>query len=325
MFDILSIVPGRKRKTPSGWYTFNAICCIHFGHRADRRSRGGIKMEGPINFSYHCFNCGFKTSFKLGKTISADTRKLLEWCGIESILIQKWSLESLQHKDLLDYTEIKKRVRSRIKFKEKPLPDGEFLDDANPLHKEYIDYLRRRGLNHRDYPFMITPHDHGRQAKRIIIPYTHDNKIVGYISRFLDDRIPKYIKEQQTGYVFGCDFQKPDWPIVILTEGVFDALSLNACALTHNEISPEQIEVIAGMNKQVIFVPHQDKSGLPVCDHALELGYKVSIPNWAPGIKDINEAVVQYGRLPTLLSILQSATTSPIKIELKRKQLAKRL
>jgi hypothetical protein len=325
MFDILSIIPGRKKATGSGWTTFNAVCCIHFGHKADRRGRGGVITDGTNNFTYHCFNCGFKARFTLGKRISANLRQLLGWCGVEDVMIQKWSLESLQHKDLINTTPVKKWVKDRTKFKEKKLPSGEFLDPENELHKKYIDYLHGRDINYRDYPFLVTPNERGRNGNRIIIPYTHDGKIVGHISRFLDERIPKYVKEQQTGYVFGYDFQKPDWPVCIVTEGIFDALSLNACALTQNTFNPEQIKVLASLNRQIIFVPHQDKSGLPACEHALELGYKVSLPNWEPGIKDINEAIVAYGRLPTLLSILQSATTSLIKIELKRKQLAKRL
>ena len=40
-------------------------------------------------------------------------------------------------------------------------------------------------------------------------------------------------------------------------------------------------------------------------------------------IKDVNDAVVRYGKLPTLLSILQSATMSKIKIEIQRKKIEK--
>jgi DNA primase len=67
-------------------------------------------------------------------------------------------------------------------------------------------------------------------------------------------------------------------------------------------------------------VPDQDEAGLEICDRALELGYQVSIPNWSDEVKDVNDAVVKYGRLPTLLSILQSATASKIKIGMARKR-----
>jgi len=182
-----------------------------------------------------------------------------------------------------------------------------------------------RLINYNDYPFLVTPNDTGRQSNRIIIPYTYNNKIVGHTSRFLDNKIPKYINEQQPGYVFGYDFQKPDWEVCLLVEGIFDALSLNACALTHNTINDDQAQILAQLNKRIIFIPDRDKTGLETCDRALELGYSVSIPEWDDDVKDVNDAVVKYGKLPTLLSILSSATTSKIKIELQRKKIEKRL
>jgi hypothetical protein len=67
-------------------------------------------------------------------------------------------------------------------------------------------------------------------------------------------------------------------------------------------------------------VPDRDKTGMNICDRALELNYSVSIPPWNDDIKDVNDAVKFYGRLPTLLSILQHETTNKIKIEMMRKR-----
>jgi len=324
MFDILSIVPGKKKLTSSGWYSLNAICCGYRGHRPDKRSRGGIKFDGESNWSMHCFNCGFKCGFTLGKTLTKNTKQFLSWCGIEETQIQKWNLESLQYKDLLDYVKVKKE-KLRVKFKEHTLPEGELIDINNTLHKIYVDYLQSRKINPNSYPFMITPNETGRMGKRIIIPYTFKNKIVGHTSRFLDNKIPKYINEQQPGYVFGFDFQKPDWQVCILVEGIFDALSINGCALTHNTINDDQALLLSSLKKQIIFVPDRDKTGLETCDRALELGYSVSIPNWESDVKDVNDAVVRYGKLATLLSIFQSATTSKVKIEMQRRKIEQRI
>ena len=60
-----------------------------------------------------------------------------------------------------------------------------------------------------------------------------------------------------------------------------------------------------------------------MCDKALELGYSVSLPDWEVDVKDVNDAVVKYGKLPTLLSILQCATNSKIKVEMRRKKIGK--
>jgi hypothetical protein len=285
--------------------------------------RGGIKFDGE-NWAYACFNCGFKTGFTLGKSIAPNTRKLLQYCGIEDSQITKWSLESLQHKDLLDYIRVKKQ-KSRIKFQDHTLPEGELIDINNSKHNTFTEYLLKRGINPDSYPFLITPHEKGRNGNRIIIPYTYKNKIVGHTSRFLDNRIPKYINEQQPGYVFNIDSQKPDWQVCIVTEGIFDALSIDGVAVMHNDINNDQANLLGSLNKPIILVPDRDKTGLELCDKALELGYQVSLPNWETEIKDVNDAVVKYGKLPTLLSILQAATSSKIKIELKRKQIAKGL
>ena len=207
---------------------------------------------------------------------------------------------------------------------EVPLPDAELVDANNPNHKVYVDYLNKRKIS-LSYPFMCTPEDEGRQANRVIIPYTFDNKVVGHTSRYLDDRIPKFINDQQQGYVFGYDLQKPDWQVCIVVEGIFDALSIDGCALTHNTISDQQAEILKSLNRKIIVVPDRDKTGLEICDRALDLGFYISLPEWENDIKDTNDAVVKYGKLPTLLSILQSATNSKIKIEMKRKQLDKRL
>ena len=322
MFDILSIIPGKKKTTSSGWHSFNAICCGHLGHKPDRRMRGGIKFDGQTNWSMHCFNCGYKCNFVLGRSISYKTKQLLLWCGIDDTQIGKWSLESLQQKDLLEIV-IQKKTRIKLKFKDHELPAGEMLDGNNPLHKVYVDYVQSRGINYNEYPFLITPTATGRYANRIIIPYTYNNKIVGHTSRFLDNKIPKYINEQQPGYVFNIDIQKPEWQVCILTEGIFDALSIDGIAIMHDDISNEQAQLIASLNKQIIVVPDRDKTGLKICDRALELGYSVSLPSWESDIKDVNDAVVRYGKLPTLLSILQSATMSKIKIEIQRKKIEK--
>lgn len=323
MFDILQIVPGKKKTTQSGWHSFNAVCCHYRGHKADRRSRGGIKFDGE-NWSYHCFNCGFKCTFTLGRTLTRNTRQLLSYCGIDKDEINKYNLESLQHKDLLDFIKVK-REKKKVKFKEMHLPDAELIDANNPKHEIYVSYLNKRKIRINDYPFMCTPDADGRQANRIIIPYTYENKIVGHTSRYLDDRTPKFINEQQQGYVFGYDLQKPEYEVCIVTEGIFDALSINGCALTHNTISEEQAEILKNLNKKIIVVPDQDKTGLQICDRALDLGFHVSLPDWEVDVKDVNDSLIKYGKLATLLSILQSATNSKIKVEVKRKQLDKRL
>lgn len=323
MFDILSVIPGNKRMTPSGWYAFNAICCTALGHRRDQRGRGGIKIDGH-NWTYHCFNCNFTCAFELGKAMNQKTMDLLQYAGMDEQDIKRYSLESLQHKDILDFT-VKYEKEKRLSFESKNLPDCIPLEESNPEHKIFVDYLVGRKIDYKKYKFYVTPQEAGRNSKRIIIPYYYKKKLVGHTSRYLDDKIPKYINDQQPGYVFNYDMQKQNHEVCILVEGIFDALAIDGCALTHNTINDDQDKLLKQLHKRIIFVPDRDKTGLESIDRAMELGYSVSLPNWSDDVKDVNDAVVKYGKLPTLISILQSATTSKIKIEMQRKKLVKRI
>jgi hypothetical protein len=64
---------------------------------------------------------------------------------------------------------------------------------------------------------------------------------------------------------------------------------------------------------------------MKLVDRAVELGWAVSMPNWPDGIKDVNDAVIRWGKVATLITIMQAKETSKIKIELRKKQLVKRL
>ena len=148
--------------------------------------------------------------------------------------------------------------------------------------------------------------------------------VVGNTARFIDNRQPKYISDTQPGYVFGSDLQKESWTQVIVVEGVFDALAINGLAVLHNDINPLQAQLITSQRKDITVVPDQDAAGMALVDRAVELGWAVSMPQWPPGVKDVNDAVISMGKLATLLTILQARETSKIKIELRKKQLVKR-
>lgn len=318
MLDILSLIHGKKRTTLSGWHSFNAVCCQHRGHKADKRGRAGILFDGSC-WTYSCFNCNFKCGVSPGKNFSNNVRTLLVWLGLDYQQIDKLSFENYRSGYDSAFQESLKPII--INFDKKYLPEGsELLTIGNDCHKPYIEYLYSRSLSMEKYKYYVTPNAVGvRDRNRIIIPYYFNNELVGYTSRYIDNKIPKYISEQQHGYVFNYDMQNTDASVVILVEGQLDAISIDGCAYLGSTISDEQARLISKLGKEVIVVPDRDKSGMGICDRALELGYRVSIPEWHPGIKDTNNAVQKYGRLPTILSILESATTSKITVTMKRR------
>lgn len=327
MIDILSYLPAKRKQSSSGWISFNAPCCVHNGESADKRQRGGMKVA-PQGWSYHCFNCGFKTSFILGRHLSFKARRFLQWLGVPQEEIDYVNLESLKHKNIEGLLEERQQVVQSlmsIEFEERDLPAHvDFLEPNTP----YWDYLKNRCVP-MDYPYMTEGKARAvgpiQVRKAIVVPFTHNGHIVGYSKRFLDDRNPRYVNDIQHGYVFGVDLQHPDWKHVIVVEGVFDALSINGLAVLHAEINDAQVKLIRSLGKEITVVPDQDEAGLKLIDRALELGWAVSIPNWGEGIKDVNDAVRKYGKAATMLSVFEARNTSKIKIEIARRNLQRKL
>ncbi len=320
MIDILRYIPPNSKKSPAGWWSFCCPCCIYNGETRDKKNRGGIILDGN-NWSFSCFNCGYKTKFTYGRSLTLKTKKLLTWLGVDEDTIRKINLDSLKHKSIYDSISSKKSIITITEFNTVPMPS-----EMRPITIEdewAINYLRdERGLDYRDYNYKITPNSKGRYRRRIIIPYMYNKKVVGWTSRFLDSYDPKYLNEkQQSGYIFGLDKQKKDWEFIIVTEGIFDAISLDCISLLHNEISPKQEALLRRQGKQVIVIGDADKAGVKLMDSALEKGFAVSPVKWDNGIKDINEAVKTYGKIGVLARILYSSTTNKITAKMAMKEI----
>jgi hypothetical protein len=327
MLDIQTYLPGKRKRTSSGWISFNAPCCVHNGESADRRQRGGIKITDQ-GWSYHCFNCQFTASFILGRNLSFKARRLLEWLSVPREEIERINLESLKHRNIQGILEDRERtaqVLQGIEFEDRDLPQEFAIIDRNmPVHWQY---LRDRCVPE-DYPIGMIHGDVDDKFSRrqgVIIPFTYDGRIVGHTCRYFDDRNPRYIHDMQPGFVFGTDLQHANWLHVIVVEGVFDALSIGGLAVLHAEINDLQARLIRSLGREITVVPDQDEAGMRLVDRAVELNWAVSMPAWPADVKDVNDAVKKFGKLATLIHIFQARETSKIKIELRRRQLAQRL
>ncbi len=327
MLDILSYLPAKRKPSPQGWLSFNAVCCTHNGQSTDKRGRGGIKVTEQ-GWSYHCFNCSYTASFVLGRTLSFKARRLLGWMGVPDNEIDLLNLESLRHRNVHGILEDRQRVANIIsgiefeEFDDFP-PYSEVVTPEFPL---YWQYLQGRKVPE-DYPIMTAIKNDGIHWVRpfVLVPFTYENKVVGWTARFLDNKIPKYINHSQPGYVFGTDLQHADWQHVLVMEGIFDALSIGGLAVMHNTISDSQARLIRSLGREVTVVPDQDSAGVELIDRAVELGWAVSIPERPEGCKDVNDAVIKLGQLGALLTIMQARETSRIKIELRKRQLVKKI
>jgi DNA primase len=180
--------------------------------------------------------------------------------------------------------------------------------------------MRKRQLYLEDYEFYWSPATGFRN--RLIIPFRNEGKIVGYTARAVNDESrSKYLSDQQPGYVFNVDNQR-DWrrKFCVIVEGPVDAIYLDGVALLGSEIKDQQSMLINHLNKTNIVVPDRDSSGEKLIEQAIENEWMVSMPSWDEDVNDPGDAVLKYGRLYTLHSIVSEAESSPLKIRLKAKK-----
>jgi hypothetical protein len=328
------LLPVRRKTGQNGWTSFNAVCCSHNGETADTRGRGGIKTNNG-QISYHCFNCGYKASFIPGRHLSFKFRKLLSWLGADDLTVRRLVIEAVRLREIIDPEELAKEPDEEIKYDARSLPDhaknivelANFynIGDYNNVPAELlaaIEYVHRRSIDLDKYKFYWTPEEAYNLHRRIVIPYYYKNEIVGYTSRSIVNGIkPKYWSSHPADFVFNLDQQQSNWKFVIVCEGPFDAMSVDGVALSGSEVSDIQVDQIDRLQREVIVVPDRDRAGRKLIDRAIEAGWTVSFPVWQENCKDINEAVVNYGKLFVIKSILAGKESSRLKIELKKKKL----
>ena len=320
---ILALLPSKRKATPSGWTSFDAVCCQHNGNSRDTRKRGGILTNADGGFQYHCFNCNFKAGWTPGKLLSKNTKTLFKWMGLSDTDLGKLNLVALKIKD--DQPVLKKALN--FELTEKSLPDDclsindwikEGCQDEDLLNVvEYLTNERQIGWDWYNWHWSAAP----GFRDRVIIPFYHEGKIVGYTGRKIKDGKPKYLTDAQPGYVFNLDRQTHERKYVIVTEGQFDAIAIDGCAISHNSPNEAQCMRLNALGREVIIVPDRDKPGAVMLKSAIENNWTVSLPPWGDEVKDVADAVKKYGRLYVLATILHYRVSGEIKINLLKKKL----
>ena len=183
---ILTSLPAGQKKTPSGWISFNAPCCVHNGESQDKKKRGGIMNSADGTISYHCFNCGYKCSWQPGRPFSHKMRRLLQWLGTADDVINKVALDVMRENEGVEAQE-----RSIVlpTFKTVQLPESarklqDWADycalEPTGVDKNLVkifEYMKERDLYLDDTDYYWTPELAYRD--RLIIPFYYDGRVVG--------------------------------------------------------------------------------------------------------------------------------------------------
>jgi hypothetical protein len=280
--------------------------------------------------SYHCFNCGFKTSYVIGRKLTFKMRQFMGYIGIPDDTIRKLAIEAMREEE----GDIKYEKKKFVTFNKRELPSGAkklevwlekmlenlLSDDETKSVDNLLKYLEGRGIGADWYDFMYSPNKSWDVDKRLLIPFYWRGDIVGFSGRMFEESTKvKYYTDVQPGYVFNMDAQDWSRKFVLVTEGPFDAITVSGVSILGSEINDTQRELIDGLGRQVIVVPDRDAPGEKLINQAMEFGWSVAFPEWEDGVDDVADAVLKYGRLFTIQSILKTTERSKLKIDLKRK------
>jgi hypothetical protein len=336
--ELAGYLPAKRQTNSKGWQSFNAVCCPHNGESMDKRGRGGIIFNPDGGVSYHCFNCQYKAAYTPGHPLPYKFRKLLDWLGVDDATIHRLVIDALREKERQELLGIIKpevvKEEVKVNFKKRSLPPESmsflelvtFYELADSLSYpdnlvKAVEYVDKRKINMQRYNFYVSPDIKFKMDKRVIVPFTWKGDTIGYTARtFVDGVKPKYQTEVDSGYVFNIDKQERDWKFVLVSEGIFDAISVDGVACMGSDITKQQVDLIESLDREIIVVPDWNKSGQKLIDVALANKWSVAFPVWAETCEDINDAVVKYGKLFVMKAILDSVERSSLKIQLKRKQ-----
>ena len=328
-------LPQRRRQTAKGWWNFNGVCCHHRGHNPDTRSRGNALLTPDGQVVVNCYNCGFKTVYR-GSDISTNFENWLDWLGVPRAKIQEAKLEILSKKlsGELETTETTNWFHQEnfpeVELPKYSLPIQEWLNNPEIPDEliRCVEYLSGRGRAVAEgYQYYWTPSSKHDFCNRILIPFYHREKIVGYTGRYAgappDRDTPRYYNSDvPAGYLFNNRvLNLHQRRYVMVVEGPLDAIAVDGISPLGSTLNRQQIQWLNSTEQEKIIVPDRQAKNQELIDAALEQGWSVSFPEWEAGIKDAADASARYGRLYTISSIISARTDSKLQIGIKRQML----
>lgn len=296
--------------TPStkGFYPVLCKVCNDHGRKGPR---AGFKFEGD-NVGYNCFNCGHTAKYEPSKHVRLSNNMItvMDAFGIPKSEYSKVYLHGLQHyKDTPLIFQKKSIEPKRI-----DLPKSFYLlsqaHTNNEIAKRANAYLENRKIDPSKYNFYLssgnTPYDN-KWVGRLIIPIYKDEYLIFYQGRdMLGDR-KKYLSPatERDKVLYGFDqlFLDTTLPLYVV-EGFFDAFSLDGVAILGSRMTEAQIEWLNKSHRPKIVIPDRYGDGHLLAQQAIELGWNVATPD-VGDCKDVNEAIVRYGKLYVMKTIIE--------------------
>lgn len=307
------------RSNAKGWCPVLCRVCNDHGQKG---ARAGFRFE-PGSFGYNCFNCGkaggFSDTSVEGPT--EDTELICSAFGIPDDFVNDMRMLAINNRtngNAVSQQILAKSKTSAPKVLE--VPDY-FVSIADlpadyPLRIVAEDHLsEERSMTPGDYPFYVAlpkknDPESKRWAYRLIIPiFNHADQVIYWQARDLTGLAKrKYLNVdvERDNILYGMHelYNRTNAPLFI-TEGFFDAWHVKGVATLGRTLTPAVIEMLQNCPREKIVIPDRLGNGAELAEAALKQGWKVSVPDFGQ-CKDVTEAVVKYGKLFVIKSIMDN-------------------
>lgn len=308
----LDVLPAKRKRSATGFITFDCPSC------GDARSRGGF-AERNGGFRYYCFNggCEFNTNptgWEPGGGLGGRPRRLFTLLGGDIRRLPVTALMRLSNRyDRTGRVVEVSDVQVSRHFDEMALPDGSVpLTEAHAegpqraAFERVVQYLWGRGEH------VATSHTYywsPQHSRYLIVPYFHHGRVVGWLGRATVEGIPRFIGRCQGDYIFNQD--RLEWDsgrANIVVEGVMDGVALRCLAIRNARPTEKQLALLRMTGQDIIVLPDQETEGRALVEVAKQEGWRVAVPDWDRGVKDVCQAINRYGLLYATESIVAGAT-----------------
>ena len=303
-----------------GWYP---VVCKVCGDHGKKGPRAAFIFDNG-NVGYNCFNdskCNASYKLDQHEPLSRSMERLLAAYGIPDSEWEWINFDSLKKRDECgaNISSVEQKSKFKIHAEEiellpcfvklTELPE----DDMWRVIAE--DYLtEKRNMNPSEYPYYVSTKDETfpdwkKWYGRLIIPiYNADNKLIFYQGRDLTGKkTKKYLNPDvdREAVLFGLNetVKYTDEPIYIV-EGFFDAYPIGGVAVFGNKLTDSMLFHLNRSNRPKVVIPDQTGDGYELALQALKEGWMISTPDIS-NCKDVNEAIIRFGKLYTMMSIAE--------------------
>jgi hypothetical protein len=322
--EVFGILP---RPSNTGFHRIRCQVCN------DHSPRGGFKFDNGV-IGYNCFNCGAVAKHTDGsETASNDFKEVLQAFGIPTHTIKEILNQAFFKRvkgqvsdtpSIITLADLNKPKEFDFSTPTIQLPDSSFplgYPKGKEEQQKFLEYVSSRGLTKYQSKFMFSLDP--ERKDELIIPFYRNGKLIYWQARNINPDTPKSERydnctQPKDKIIYGYDelFSYSPYPLFV-TEGVFDCIPLNGCAIIGSKIPEIKLEILKKTKRDLVFVVDRDRNGKLFGFTALENGWCVSFP--PENSIDVNMSIKKNGLYWTIQYLMKNIERNPLKAEVRIK------